>query len=677
MADASPRFRRDLSATAVTVEGLACVDVTDTRNGASFRFYDFEYELALQLDGRPLDAIIGWGAATYGLELTPAVIDEFAGRLAELGFLAGVVAVESGAIQVVDGDVSDDSQPVSQVVSRAMRGASQVGSLPVAAAAPPSPSPSPTLGLDEEWTFESGPSGSGPPPGGFAPSRPVASPSAPPAPGWPFEPDARANQGRTTVREMTAEPAGTDTIMGFEGRKTSMGRAVVVGDGDEPEKVNAETMMGFAAVSDADIEAAGGIRPPARPGSTSSRGAVERRQPPPPESVQMAPFQQPQDDLPQWRIPPEGTRARPERVPNVNKGRWLTVVMWVVILVAAAAGVGYYLWTRQQAGLESRRVQTISPRPAAVYRWFDTRGTVVVGETRGLSFSSAGAVAEILRPGVRFAAGEIIAKLKGAAALEAEVNHSRSRLGFYQQMRDSMKTAGNQAQLQKEEAKVAEKTALLAEAVANLDRLVIRAAEPGEVVEVAVKPGMPVAANALALRVKSGALMGEFPLGARDAETAGHLGFCRVEVIGQAPTASNAPPPRHGAGASAADSGSDGAPGATRFADCKLGPTVAPGEKLEVEMPAGGGLAVGQPLRLARIRYDGVFPVPRTAIVRAGDTDRIYVAGPGGIAEPRAVTLADADAYEALVSQGIDVGDRVIVNPPPDLNDGEPIKIEK
>ena len=33
------------------------VEVTDARSGKSFRFYDFEYAVALALDGRPLDVV--------------------------------------------------------------------------------------------------------------------------------------------------------------------------------------------------------------------------------------------------------------------------------------------------------------------------------------------------------------------------------------------------------------------------------------------------------------------------------------------------------------------------------------------------------------------------------------------------------------------------------------------
>src|SRR5262245_55116736 len=87
MGQSSPRFRKDLAASATEVDGVTFVDVSDATTGTSFRLYDFEYELALQLDGQPLDDVVAWAATTYGMELTPEGIEEFAGRLGELGFL--------------------------------------------------------------------------------------------------------------------------------------------------------------------------------------------------------------------------------------------------------------------------------------------------------------------------------------------------------------------------------------------------------------------------------------------------------------------------------------------------------------------------------------------------------------------------------------------------------------
>src|SRR5580693_8166869 len=87
MSEASPRFRQDLTVSPTEADGVACVDVSDPKTGANFRLYDFEYQLALQLNGQPVAQVTDWASKTYGADLTADGINEFAARLAELGFL--------------------------------------------------------------------------------------------------------------------------------------------------------------------------------------------------------------------------------------------------------------------------------------------------------------------------------------------------------------------------------------------------------------------------------------------------------------------------------------------------------------------------------------------------------------------------------------------------------------
>src|SRR5437763_12951410 len=89
MSDASPRFRQDLATSPVEADGVPCVDVSDPRTGTSFRFYDFEYQLALQLNGQPVTGVVSWASQAFGADLTADGVNEFATRLRELGFLEG------------------------------------------------------------------------------------------------------------------------------------------------------------------------------------------------------------------------------------------------------------------------------------------------------------------------------------------------------------------------------------------------------------------------------------------------------------------------------------------------------------------------------------------------------------------------------------------------------------
>jgi hypothetical protein len=328
----------------------------------------------------------------------------------------------------------------------------------------------------------------------------------------------------------------------------------------------------------------------------------------------------------------------------------------------------------------------LSPKPSAVYRWFDSTGRVAGGEPRTLAFEGGGRITDLLPSGSTFAAGEIIARLTGAALIETDVTRNRSRLLFYEQLRDSMSAAGDLAQTRQAEIWMGRKTELMTEAETLLAPRVIRAAEAGEVLEVLAKVGEIVQPHAAAVKINPGRLRGEFTLAGADFEAVAKLGFCRVEVIGQAPTAWMAVA-RRGAETSAADSGPPSTGGSARFVDCQP-PSDSPGEAVEAAMvgalerkfvvtfPLGAGVAVGQPLRLARARFDGVFPVPRAAVVRSGDTDQVFVVSAGGVAEARAVTLAETFGDEALVSQGVDMGDAVIADAA-GFRDGDRVLVEK
>ena len=76
-------------------------------------------------------------------------------------------------------------------------------------------------------------------------------------------------------------------------------------------------------------------------------------------------------------------------------------------------------------------------------------------------------------------------------------------------------------------------------------------------------------------------------------------------------------------------------------------------------LPGDVGLVSGQPLRLARRRFDSVFPLPAGALVGDGDRRTVWIAGRDGTSESRDVTLAEL-GDDALVSDGLRVGDRVI-----------------
>jgi len=396
--------------------------------------------------------------------------------------------------------------------------------------------------------------------------------------------------------------------------------------------------------------------------SAPAGGIPERRQPPQPESVVMTGFT---EDAPP-NVALRGQRG----------GKRSAVIAIVMLLVLAAAVIGYLTWSRQRAPQpQAVRVHVLSPVPTAVYRWFSGSGSVVDDEARVLAFATPGRLAELVPAGTEFAPSEILGRLSGAAAIETLLAHHRSRVAFYRQMRESMAAAGNQPERRQAELKLADKQRLVAETEASLARLTLRADEPGEVVEALAKVGTPVKAGAPMLRVKTKLLHGDFALDAEERAEAPKLPFCRVEVVGLGPHASNGP--EKPAPPAVADSAPAGAQAGPRFVDCRLGASPTDARPFRVSLPIDVGLVPGQPLRLARRRYDAVFPLPASAVTADGSDETraaVWIARRSGTAERRAVVLAER-ADPALVSDGLQVGEDVIVDAPAGLTDGAPLSV--
>src|SRR3954447_26917818 len=77
MAGEAPRFRRDLDARPLEIDGVAYVDATDPRSGSIFRFYDFEHAVAEVLDGRDLGEVVREARAKSGYEVTAEQLTTF------------------------------------------------------------------------------------------------------------------------------------------------------------------------------------------------------------------------------------------------------------------------------------------------------------------------------------------------------------------------------------------------------------------------------------------------------------------------------------------------------------------------------------------------------------------------------------------------------------------------
>jgi biotin carboxyl carrier protein len=87
-AQTRPRFRTDLVAQSLELEGHRFVDVTDPESESTFRFYEVEYSLACAMDGnRDVQGLAQWAEEELGLRPEPSEIETVINTLAELGYL--------------------------------------------------------------------------------------------------------------------------------------------------------------------------------------------------------------------------------------------------------------------------------------------------------------------------------------------------------------------------------------------------------------------------------------------------------------------------------------------------------------------------------------------------------------------------------------------------------------
>lgn len=83
----TPRIRHDLKAQPAEELGIKYFDISDPRSGARMRMYDFEWLIAVQMDGaHGFDDVAAWAHDRLGLQPSADDLEEYARRLRQLGF---------------------------------------------------------------------------------------------------------------------------------------------------------------------------------------------------------------------------------------------------------------------------------------------------------------------------------------------------------------------------------------------------------------------------------------------------------------------------------------------------------------------------------------------------------------------------------------------------------------
>ena len=397
-------------------------------------------------------------------------------------------------------------------------------------------------------------------------------------------------------------------------------------------------------------------------GAEPEPGAAETRRPdstafpvlptPSPRAVAPAPSAsapEPARPAPQSRVTPPPITLGPlpaSQQAAVRRRQRRSLLFFGSLGVFAAAAVlaivlPFFFPTRDPPRTE---VRTVAAQLATIFRYFAGVGAVSAPPGPLLKFPAAGKVTRIATAGSVVADGDVVAAVEAARPLQNQLAHQRERLAFHQQIAEAMHQVGNTREEERQAAIVELRKARIAKTLRSLNSVAVVATIAGAVEETFAREGDTVEAGSLALRLRSAGHIAAFELPRGQATEARRLGFCRVEIDG-------------------------------KVLDCSQGQDRGDETHIGVEIASLPQASLGRPARLARARFDGAVALPASAILNAGRRQQVLVVSPRGRVEMRPVTVAEQDTTEAIVIQGLDSGENVILQPSPGLRVGAQVSV--
>jgi hypothetical protein len=327
----------------------------------------------------------------------------------------------------------------------------------------------------------------------------------------------------------------------------------------------------------------------------------------------------------------------------VRGGPWILYAL-LGTLAALAVGVLVVPLAVRPQSPAAVRARVLVVKPTAVLRWFDGTALMETLTGRVLSFPAGGKVLRLAFAGTPLQSGDVVAATDAASAALADLARLQERLAYFQQLEEGMRDTGDQKRAAAALARVEFSAGLVGQAQAALSRVAVVAPASGQVEATLAALGQTVRAGTPAVRLRSAGWRAAFELPRTLVARVRKQGFCAVEIEG-------------------------------RPVGCSLVPDGGDETHVLVELPPEAATAAGRSVRLARARLADAFLVPASALSRAGDSDRVLVVAPTGRAEARIVAVADRTAADAVITQGLDAGDAVIVETSQPIGAGVRVRI--
>jgi len=464
------RFRSGLPAKQVEADGYIFFEIAQP-NAEAFRLYEFEYRVAMELDGRPLQEVIESVAQRHNLALSEDQLAAFANQLRELGLLETEANTDEP-----DGGVPDEFEdaPTAGHGLAALRLAATSLAQTASVRTPIPPASASGWNEAEPTALMNSMSDL------LAVSRARTGENE-----LPGETDAPVDDETGERRRESGAPLPPQSWLGDDNASPSPHERSEDATADLKAAANRPSMAMFDD-------------PPEAPGELAAGMGI----------------------------------TLPQTASLVAKRKWW---LWALVAIALAAAVGFVVFriVLRPAGAPVS-VDTIQPSPTAVYRWFDTTGQMQPPAPATLSLPAGGRLVELREAGSKFRAGDVLAITDEGKRQESEIAHLRERIAYYQQMLEAMTAESNKGEMHQADLKLKEKRQLLDEAMAAFAQVAIVAATDGEIDAVVLNVGDRAKPGDAVLTLKAHQAHGVFKLSHDDAEQAQRLAFCRV-LLADAP----------------------------------------------------------------------------------------------------------------------------------------------
>ena len=477
-----PRFRQDLVAETIDMQGVRFIDVMAPEGGDVFRFYEVEYALACGMDGeRDVAGIVKWAQDELGLTPSHNEVRIVIATLNDLGFIEAATELAVGVVAA-----PPERAQASSSVELGAAGAS--GPRP----APLPPAPSIELGgLGVAGTAARTARPTPSPPGGVVLGAPGARSQRP----TPSAPHSTSDVSLDLSEHISVRP---DDVK--EAVRASKVMAAVDVPADVMEVITDRPTAPASAFDAPTVARIPEVEALAE--TTRSPDMGRGRSPEYPGDIRIGkspPGRQPASSRPPVELPPPPAQTERVRPPPMQRTGVSPVL--IVALVVAVLGAGVFLAWKYMLDKPAPDADTTAvappafkpPPPPPPPPAPTAKIVLETPDPEEVKVTRAGVIETILADQARVKEGDIVLRLVGDKPIEAEISglmrdqkRIKDQIDAATKKRDAAQHTGNrgaeanaQNEIADREKSLANKQNLLATKTADLDGFLVHASAGG------------------------------------------------------------------------------------------------------------------------------------------------------------------------------------------------------